>query len=192
MGTQRWGWKTVCLAGCLVVAVVAAGCSGDKAGASGADKNKGGAAGTASGSNAAAAPTTPQRVKLDAEAIKKARVLVRDTCLQIGFMTDDELFEKSITGINNAHGKIDIEAALKALDVVAALPDHADNDFVQPISKSVAGIRESFELYKQALANGKPFTNNKADAEKMAKLAGDNYLNMMVASDESLKLVDPL
>lgn len=122
--------------------------------------------------------------------MEAAKLLVRDACSQIGFMTDDAAFDKSITGIDNARGKIDIEAALKALDQLATLPDSTENEFITPLSKVIAPVREAFTLYQQALAGKKPFSDGSDAGTKMAKLAGDNSLNIVVATDESLKLVD--
>lgn len=163
----------------------------------GCDKGSTGTTASSGGSgNASAAPASPSasstatRMKADKAPMEAAKLLVRDTCSQIGFMTDDAGFDKSITGIDNAHGKIDIEASLKALDLLATLPDNTENEFMPVLSKVIPPIRDAFKLYQGSLAGKKPFSDGSDTGTKMAKLAGDNSLNIVVATDESLKLVD--
>jgi hypothetical protein len=178
----KWSWLVV--GGVLAILT---GCDKGSAGTS-ASSDGSGSAGSAPASTPASA--SQPRMKADKAAMEAAKLLVRDTCSQIGFMTDDTGFDKSVTGIDNAHGKVDVEAVTKALDLLATLPDHTDNDFIQPLSKVIPPIREAMTLYQQALAGKKPFSDGSGNGEKMAKLAGDNTLNIVVATDESLKLVD--
>ena len=143
---------------------------------------------------AATTPTAkpPQRVKMDVAEIDAAKIRVRDVAMQIGFLTDDAGFEKSITGVNNAQGKIDIEAALKDIAMLSKLPDNTENEFIPVLSKSLVPIKESCELYKKSLDSKKPFSDGSGNGPKMAKLAGDNHLNLVVAVDASKKHVDPV
>lgn len=124
--------------------------------------------------------------------VEAAKLLVRDAAMQIGFMTDDAMFERSITGAENALGKIDIDAVNKAMELLAKLPDNNDNEFIPTVSKVMPKLKECFSLYQQALATKKPFSDGSGTGEKMAKLGGDNHLNLVVAVDESKKLVDPV
>lgn len=130
------------------------------------------------------------KVKVNLAEINAAKKLISITCSQIAFMTTDELFEKSITGKDNALGVIDIAAVKKALDLVATLPDNNDNTFIKPVSYSVPKLREAFDLYEQSLADKKPFSDGSDRGKKMAALAGEYQLQLTVAIDESLKITD--
>ncbi len=154
-----------------------------------------GTTGTSTGTSDA--PTTqtaksPQRVKMDVAEIDAAKIRVRDVAMQIGFMTDDAAFEKSITGVDNPHGKIDIEAALKDIAMLSKLPDNTENQFIPTLSKTLVPLKESCELYQKSLGSKKPFSDGSGNGPKMAKLAGDNHLSLVVAVDESKKYVDPV
>lgn len=178
----------VAFTGLSVSGLFFSGCQKEATPAGNPAPSAGGSAPAGATANSAAAQP---RMKVDVEAVKTARILVRDTASQIGFMTDDAAFEKSVSGIDNVRGKIDIDASLRALDLVATLPDNPENQFIPLLSKAVAELRESFDLYKKSLAGGKPFSDGSDNGAKMAKLASDNSLNVIVSSDESLKLVDP-
>lgn len=145
-------------------------------------------------SGAAAAKTEEskpaEKMKVDLEAVNKAKKLVGDTALQISFMASDEDFDKSITGKDNAHGIINIDDATTALELVATLPDNKENEFIPVLSKSVGPLKDCFALYKKSLETKKPFTEGGETGKNMAKLASDAHLNFAVAVDESLKLCE--
>lgn len=198
MLASRWDRNLRSLLGLAagVVLCLAVGCTSSDTSSTGSTGNTSGNS-SGSSTDSSAAPSTqaakpPQRVKMDIAEIDAAKIRVRDVAMQIGFMTDDAAFDKSITGVNNAHGKIDIEAALKDIAMLSKLPDNTDNEFIPMLSKAIPPLKEACELYQKSLASKKPFSDGSGNGPKMAKLAGDNYLNLVVAVDESKKYVDPV
>lgn len=188
LGQANYAWKQFGCLACAAWLIVQSGCtSSTETPTTNSDTTS--ATSNAGGSSK---PAAPQRVSMNVAEVEAAKLLVRDAAMQIGFMTDDAMFERSITGAENALGKIDIDAVNKAMELLAKLPDNNDNEFIPTVSKVMPKLKECFSLYQQSLATKKPFSDGSGTGEKMAKLGGDNHLNLVVAVDESKKLVDPV
>jgi hypothetical protein len=137
----------------------------------------------------ASAPKKP-KVQVNLEEIKAAKKLISGACSQLSAMMDDGAFDRSITGKDNFHGILDVKAVNKAIATIAVLPDNGENQFVQPVSVALAKIREAMELYEKSLASAKPFSDGSGNGPKMAGLASEYQLQLMVGIDESLKITE--